>query len=265
MDLGISNRVAIITGAAGGLGFETARVLAEEGVRVVLSDTDDSAVKQRAEELGADCCTHVGDLTRQADADELARCALERFGTIDIVVHTAGITGAKGEPLEMSDSDFEATWQANLMSSVRIARATFPAMRERGWGRFVCVSSENAVQPYWDEVVYNVSKAGLSAFVKNLSYGEAKHGILCNTVAPAFIESPMTDGMMHQRSDNLGVSFQQAVESFLDEERPGIALERRGQAHEVAGLIALLVSERGSFINGANLRVDGGAVMSVQN
>ena len=101
--------------------------------------------------------------------------------------------------------------------------------------------------------------------MKNLSYKEAEHGILCNTVSPAFIETQMTDGMMEKRSKELGVSFEEAVESFLDEERPGIALKRRGRAEEVAAAIALIVSERGSFINGSNMRVDGGSVQAVQN
>ena len=265
MDLKIRDKVALITGATGGMGFATAKILAEEGVRLILSDLKIDQLEKEAKALPTEVLCIAADVTDQAAVDTLARQGREKFGTIDIVVHTSGITGAKGDPLEMTDEDYLEAWQIDFMSAVRMARATFPAMRAKGWGRFVCITSENAVQPYWDEATYNTAKAALAAFVKNLSYEEAKHGILCNTVSPAFIETDMTDGMMEKRAKEMGVSFDEAVESFLDEERPGIALKRRGRVEEVAAAIALVVSERGSFINGSNLRVDGGSVQAVQN
>ncbi|WP_414500145.1 SDR family NAD(P)-dependent oxidoreductase [Zymobacter sp. IVIA_12111.31 C1] len=265
MELGIRDRVALITGAAGGIGLATARLLAEEGVKLVLSDLDQQALDEKTADLPAQTLRLAADVTRQQDINAVVSKARHTFGHIDIVVHTAGVTGAKGDPLTLSDDDYLEAWQIDFMSAVRVARATLPAMRERKWGRFVCVTSENTVQPYWEEAVYNTAKAGLAAFIKGLSYEEAKHGVLCNTVAPAFIQTPMTDGMMKQRAKALGVSFDEAVKSFLAEERPGIVEQRRGQVEEVAPAIALLVSERASFINGANLRVDGGSVMAVQN
>ena len=184
MDLQISDRVAIITGATGGIGFATARILSEEGCRLVLSDIDIGRLESDAASLPGETICVAADVTDQAAVDGLAKAALDRFGTIDIVVHTSGITGAKGDPLEMTDADYDEAWAVDFFSAVRIARATFPAMRDKGWGRFVCITSENAVQPYWEEATYNVSKAALSAFVKNLSYNEAHHGILCNTLSP---------------------------------------------------------------------------------
>ena len=265
MDLGLKDRVALITGAAGGIGLATARLLAEEGVKLVLTDREQDALLQAAAGLAGEPLLIAADMTRQAEVDDLIRQAEARFGQVDIVVHTAGVTGAKGDPLELSDADYQEAWDTDFFSAVRIARATVPAMRKRGWGRLVCITSENAVQPYWEEAVYNVAKAALAAFIKNLSYKEAAHGVLCNTVSPAFIETGMTDGMMKKRAEERGVSFEEAVQSFLKEERPGIVQQRRGQPEEVAAAIALLVSERASFINGSNLRVDGGSVQSVQN
>ncbi len=265
MDLRLKDRVALITGAAGGIGLATARLLAEEGVKLVLTDREQGALLQSAAGLAGEPLLIAADMTRQAEVDDLIRQAEARFGQVDIVVHTAGVTGAKGDPLELSDADYQEAWDTDFFTAVRIARATVPAMRKRGWGRLVCITSENAVQPYWEEVVYNVAKAALAAFIKNLSYKEAAHGVLCNTVSPAFIETGMTDGMMKKRAEEMGVSFAEAVQSFLKEERPGIVQQRRGQPEEVAAAIALLVSERASFINGSNLRVDGGSVQSVQN
>ncbi len=265
MDLGLKDRVALISGAAGGIGLATARLLAEEGVKLVLTDREQDALQQSAAGLPGEPLLIAADMTRQAEVDDLVRQGEARFGQVDIVVHTAGVTGAKGDPLELSDADYQEAWDTDFFTAVRIARATVPAMRRRGWGRLVCITSENAVQPYWDEAVYNVAKAALAAFIKNLSYKEAAHGVLCNTVSPAFIETGMTDGMMKKRAEEMGVSFEEAVQSFLKEERPGIVQQRRGQPEEVAAAIALLVSERASFINGSNLRVDGGSVQSVQN
>ncbi|MDY8108184.1 SDR family oxidoreductase [Fulvimarina sp. 2208YS6-2-32] len=265
MDLQIRDRVALITGATGGMGFETARILAGEGVKLVLSDLAIDELEQEAKSLPTETICLKADCTDQGAIDAMVKEAYAKFGKIDIVVHTAGITGAKGHPLEMEDEDYREAWEIDFMSAVKVARATFPKMRENGWGRFVCITSENAVQPYWDEATYNTAKAALAAFVKNLSYKEAEHGILCNTVSPAFIETDMTDGMMEKRAKERGVSVDEAVKSFLEEERPGIALKRRGRVDEVAAAIALIVSERGSFINGANMRVDGGSVQAVQN
>lgn len=265
MDLGIKDKVALITGADGGMGFATAQILAADGAKLVLTDRSRSALAEQALLLGTETLCIAADVTKQSEVDGVVEAAIERFGRIDIVVHTAGITGAKGHPLEMKDADYEEAWRTDFLSAVHVARATFPQMRERRWGRFVCIASENAVQPYWEEATYNVAKAALATFVKNLSYREAEHGILCNTVSPAFIATDMTDEMMKKRAEERGTSFEEAVESFLEEERPGIVLKRRGRAEEVAAVIALLVSERGSFVNGSNVRVDGGSVQSVQS
>ncbi|WP_251975966.1 SDR family NAD(P)-dependent oxidoreductase [Salinicola avicenniae] len=265
MDLAIQGRTALITGAQGGIGLATARRLAEEGVNLILSDLDETALTEAAATLPGEPLCLSADVTDQAAVDTLVTRGVAQFGAIDIVVHAAGITGAKGDPLELSDADYEEAWRIDFFSAVRVARATIPAMRERGWGRFVCITSENSVQPYWEEAVYNTAKASLGAFIKNLSYREAAHGVLCNTVAPAFIASPMTDGMMENRAKALNCSFDEAVESFLAEERPGIVARRRGEADEVAFVIAMLVSQHASFVNGSNVRVDGGSVMALQN
>ncbi|WP_416356981.1 SDR family NAD(P)-dependent oxidoreductase [Aureimonas phyllosphaerae] len=265
MDLQIGGRVAIITGASDGMGWATARLLAQEGVRLVLSDVKTDALEREVATLGGEAIAVKADVTSQAEVDALVAAAVERFGTVDIVVHTAGITGAKGDPLEMTDADYEEAYRTDFLSAVRMARAAVPVMKRGGWGRFVCVASENVVQPYWEEATYNTAKAALAVFMKGLSYKLAADGVLVNTVAPAFIATPMTDEMMKKRAEEKGVSFDEAIESFLEEERPGIVQKRRGEAEEVAAVIALLVSERASFVNGANMRVDGGSVQAVQN
>lgn len=265
MDLRISGRVALITGADGGMGFAVAKLLAEEGVKLVLADKTLTEAEARRGELPGDTLLVKADLTASGEAERIVTEALGRFGKLDIAVHTAGITGAKGDPLELTDADYEEAWQSDFMSAVRVARAAIPQMKKGGWGRFVAITSENAVQPYWEEATYNAAKAALAAFCKGLSYKLAADGVLVNTVAPAFIETAMTDEMMDKRAEENGTSKEEAIRSFLEEERPGIVQQRRGTVDEVAAAVALLVSDRASFINGANIRVDGGSVQAVQN
>jgi len=149
------------------------------------------------------------------------------------------------------------------MAAVRTCRAFIPAMRAAGWGRVILLSSEDAVQPYPDEIPYCASKAAVLNLAKSLSKAYAKDGVLVNTVSPAFIATPMTDAMMEQRSKQMGVSHDEAIASFFDQQRPHIELKRRGQPEEVAAVIAFLCSERSSFVLGANWRVDGGSVASL--
>ena len=263
MDFGLKGKTALITGGASGIGRATAQALLEEGASVILVDLKGEEVSKAAEDLGGNAHPLQADLRESDQVKGLAATVEERFTMPDIVVCAAGVTGAKGHPLKMSDGDWNEAWETDFMSVVRTLRAFVPPMEERGWGRVVVVSSENAMQPYSDEAVYNVAKAGLLNFTKGLSRVTARNGVLVNCVSPAFIETPMTDGMMDKRAEAEGVSRDEAVRGFLAEERPYLELKRRGKPEEVAATIAFLCSEQASFVVGANYRVDGGSVASI--
>ena len=261
MDLGIAGRRAVVTGAAGGIGLETARLLLDDGASVLLTDLDADELDLSVRTLGdhGDRVSQVvADLT---DPDDVLRLA-DTAGGVDVLVHTAGVTGAKGDPLDdVTDGDWREAW--DFMTGVRVSRAFVPGMRERGWGRVVFVTSENVAQPYSDEAVYNAAKAALLTLTKAMGQRYAPDGVLVNAVAPAFIATDMTDGMMEERAADRGTDLDEAVDSFLEEERPHLVLDRRGRPEEVGAVIAFLCSERASFVVGSNWRVDGGSVASV--
>ena len=260
MDLGIAGRSVLITGGSGDIGRAVAEQLLNEGAKVTLTDITEDRLKKTAKELGPEVQSVTADLSTWDGVESLKH---QIDGHVDILVHAAGVTGAKGDPLEMTEDDWKHAYDIDFMSAVRTAKAFVPPMVDKGWGRVVFVVSENVAQPYPDEVVYNAAKAAVLSFAKGLSMPYAPKGVLVNCVAPAFIKTNMTDGMMEKRAEKLGVSFDEAVESFLEEERPHLTLKRRGRPEEVAAAIAFLVSERASFVVGSNYRVDGGAVQSL--
>lgn len=263
MDLGLEGKTALITGGASGIGKATGDLLAREGARVLLVDRNGDEATKSAKEVGKQVHALQADLTKADQVKGLRETVQERFDLPDIVVCAAGVTGAKGHPLDMSDSDWSEAWETDFMSVVRTLRCFMPPMEKRGWGRVVILCSENAVQPYSDEVVYNVAKAGLLNFAKGLSGPAARQGVLVNCVSPAFIETPMTDAMMDGKAEMHNTSRDREVKRFLDQERPFISLQRRGQPEEVAAAIAFLCSELASYVVGANYRVDGGSVATM--
>lgn len=263
MDLGIAGKTALITGADSGIGWHTANVLLAEGVTVVVSDKDQGKLDRSAGRLDGEVHAFAADVTDVRALAALGRQVKRAVGDIDILVQCAGITGAQGLFHQIDDKGWTDTIEVDLMGPVRLVREFLPMLRKGGWGRLVFVVSEDATQPYDDEIPYCSAKAGVLALMKGLSRTYAKDGLLVNAVSPAFIHTPMTDAMMKKRAKKLGTTIEAAIESFLVEERPYMELERRGEPDEVANVIAFLCSDLASFVVGANYRVDSGSVASI--
>ncbi|MDQ8045647.1 MAG: SDR family oxidoreductase, partial [Patulibacter sp.] len=223
MDLGISGKTALVSGADSGIGWHTAKLLLAEGATVVITDQDAERLKAAAAELGApDGQVHhvAADITDVDSIAALVDSVESAVGDIDILVQSAGITGAQGKFHEIDDAGWVDTLEVDLLGPVRLVKAFLPALRRGGWGRLVFVASEDAMQPYDDELPYCAAKAGVLALAKGLSRTYASEGLLVNAVSPAFIHTPMTDAMMEKRAKELHVSPEEAIATFLDDERP---------------------------------------------
>lgn len=267
MDLNIAGKTALITGGDSGIGMHVGIALAREGAKVVLSDLEEKKLESAAAGISkqvpaAEVSIIAANIDDNSSVISLANEVNRQTGGADIVVNCAGARGAAGDFLQLTDEDWMKTINTDLMGAVRICRAFIPQLQKKGWGRVVLVSSENAYQPYEEESPYNACKAGIINLSKCLSRAYSREGLLFNCVSPAYVESPMTDAMMEELAKERKTSREEAIKWFLANKRPHIAVGRRGRPEEVAAVIAFLASDRASYVNGSNYRVDGGAVES---
>ena len=262
MNLDIDGKIALVTGADSGIGWETARQFLAEGVRVAISDQTEGLLRKAVERLEpfGEVVGVRADVTKVGEVRALFATVRKRLGEPDIVVNCAGVTGATGDFLDVDDEGWRSTLDIILFGAVRVCREAIPSMRKKKWGRIVLIGSEDGVQPYTDELAYSASKAGVINLAKGLSKAYGGDNVLVNSVSPAFIHTPMTDAMMKKRARKKGISVDKAIATFLEEERPGMVLKRRGEPEEVAAMILFLCSERSSFVTGSNMRVDSGSV-----
>lgn len=269
MDLGIKGKNALVTGAATGIGEETARQLLEEGAIVVLNDTNKEQLEETTKKLkntegfAGKVYSYLADIVNPSDLKKMHDAIAKEVGVIDILVQNAGISGEQGLFHELEDDVWVKTIETDLIGPTRLVREFLPDLRTGGWGRLVFLSSENAVQPYEDELPYDAAKAAILAFSKGLSNTYAEEGLLVNTVSPAFIQTEMTDELIEQEMKASDKSKEEVIENFLNEKKPFMAIKRRGRVEEVAAVITFLCSDKASFVNGANYRVDGGSVATI--
>ncbi len=257
MDLGLRDRVCVVTGSTGGIGLEAARILAQEGARVVVCgrspDRVESARLDVGAELGVAC-----DLAEPDEPSRLIAQARERLGPVDCLVNNVGLA-YQTTLEELSDSQWDETWQLNVMSFVRTIRAVLPEMKERGGGSIVNVSSTAGKRPSTSMPNYSVTKAAVLSLSRVVADLYASDGIRCNAVAPGPTATEAwlgPGGLADQQAERSGKTRDEVLASV----GAGRPLGRLAEPEEIAGVIAFLCSDRSSYVTGAAWSADGGTV-----
>jgi 3-oxoacyl-[acyl-carrier protein] reductase len=257
VDLGLRDRVCIVTGSTAGIGRETARLLAEDGARVVVSGRNPDSVERARGEVGA-ALGVPGDLTEPDAPAELVRRSVEELGRVDCLVNNVGLA-VQTSLDELRDEDWDGMWQLNVMSYVRAIRAVLPGMRERGFGRIVNVSSTAGKRPSTGMPNYSVTKAAVLSLSRLVADVYAKDGILCNAVTPGPTASPawLGDGGLADQAAARSGKSREEVLAGVGKGRP---LGRLAEPEEIAAVIVFLCSDRASYVTGAAWSADGGTV-----
>ncbi len=250
----LQGRVAIVTGAAMGIGKACAAALARAGASVVLADIDSAAGEAATEEIAAagGAAQFVAtDVTRMADMEALAVAAVARFGGIDILVNNAA-RAIGGKVDEIDEDSWTTVLSTNLTSVWRGMRVCVPEMKKRGGGAVVNMSSVQALTGFSGWAAYAAAKGGVNALTQQSAIDLAPHKIRVNAVAPGTIMTPLNEKIFREHPDP------DALIRTWNEAHP---LGRFGQPEEVAETVLFLASDRASFITGTIIRVDGGLVV----
>jgi NAD(P)-dependent dehydrogenase (short-subunit alcohol dehydrogenase family) len=257
VQLGLEDRVCVVTGSTGGIGFETARMLAEEGARVVVCGRDAERVERARRDTGA-AIGVACDLAEPAAPEALVAEAAAELGRVDCLVNNVGQAYQIGFE-ELLDRHWEEMWQLNVMSYVRAIRAVVPGMREHGGGVIVNVSSTAAKRPSTGMPNYSVTKAAVLSLSRLVADLYAHAGIRCNAVTPGptATEAWLGEGGL---ADQQGQRTGKGRDEVLDAVGRGRPLGRLAGPEEIAAVIVFLCSDRASYVTGAAWSADGGTV-----
>jgi len=259
MDLGLSGKVALVTGGTSGIGLAAAQKLAAEGCMVAICGRDKGRLDAAVAAVGTPGARgFVADLREAEDVAGLVRSVAQVFGGVDIVVSNAG-THLPGRIDQVSGRDLLRHFQTKVLGVWELARQVVPLMKTRGGGRFIVIIGQAGKVPQANAIASTVINAAQHAFVKSLSDDLAPQGILVNAVCPSRIKSPLTDALSLHNEICYGRSLEQQESKWGSE----VPLGHWGTPEDIANAVAFLASQRAGFIVGANIDVDGGHQRSI--
>lgn len=241
----LDGKVALVTGAAGGLGHKIAHTLHNQGATLALTDMNEEKLKELQAELGLNAEIFVANLTNAEDVKNLVSNVEEKMGKIDILVNNAGLT-RDNLFMRMSDEDWQLVLDVNLSAGFKLAKAAVRGMMKRRFGRIIGIASVVGVMGNAGQANYSASKAGMIAMNKCLAQEVGSRGITVNSIAPGFIRTPMTDVLPDDVKANLLARIPEG---------------KLGEAQDIANAVAFLASDEAQYITGQTIHVNGGMAM----
>ena len=254
MDLGLTDKTAIVTGGGGRIGREDCRTLAAEGADVVVLDVNESAAQEVADEIEdgdfeGTALTAECDLTDRAAVRATVDTLEERTGGIDILVNNAGLVDARGKIEDFEDELWDRDVEINLTGTYNITRAVYPGMVEREWGRIVHMSSIAGTDGGFGQLSYASTKAALIGFGKTVALEGARHNVTSNVLAPSIVVGALAD-LPHDELEAVDPHFARIADAT--------PLGELGRETDVANVVAYLCSEQARYVTGQVIGVTGG-------
>ncbi len=245
----LQGKSAIVTGAGGGFGEGIARRFAAEGARVVVADVNLDAARRVAEDLGANAMAAGGDVSRGPDVQAIVQAAIDRFGSLDIVVNNAGTTHRNRPMLEVDEATFDRVFAVNVKSIYWMAQAALPVLRRQGrGGSIINIGSSAGISPRPGLVWYNGTKGAVNTITKAMALELAKENIRVNSICPVIGATGLTAEFMG------GEDTEEIRARFI----ASVPIGRMSTAADIANACVWLAEDASSFITGVLLPVDGG-------
>lgn len=257
MDLGLKDKVALVTASSKGLGRACAEALAREGAKVAICARDEKVLRAAADEIAAATGSQIlaipADLANRRDIRQVVKEVIGHFNTVHILVTNAGGPPA-GYFQDFDDNQWQAAFNLTLMSAVRLIRAVIPYMQNQQWGRIIGITSVAVKEPIDNLILSNAIRPAVHGMVKTLSNQVARYGVTINTVMPGTIHTDRIDQLARHISSQSGKSVAEELAELGQQAPAG----RIGRPEELAALVAFLASEQAGYITGASIPVDGG-------
>jgi NAD(P)-dependent dehydrogenase (short-subunit alcohol dehydrogenase family) len=244
----LKDRVAVVTGASRGIGRAIAQAFAREGAAVVICGRKQETLEQVAEEIGGGVHPVVCHVGRADQIQRLVETTTARFGKIDILVNNAATNIAQEPVLQIDEGKFDKMIEVNLKSAFRLTQAIAPGMCERGWGSIVNIASISGIRPQYHGMLYSMTKAALIMMTQSYALELGPRGVRVNAIAPGMIQTVLSEYYWKD----------EARRETILEDQP---VKHLGQPEEIAEMAVLLASDRGSYITGQTMVVDGGRLL----